>query len=192
MGKNSDNMTSTKKVIFIHGNDTMRWSYGWAPWLKKELDKLHVVNIFETFPDSIIARRKYWLPFLKDKLRADKNTILIGHSSGAVAAMRFAEGIILFGSILISPSYTDLGDDLEKQSGYFDDPWQWNKIKKNQSFIALFYSNDDPYIPQRQFKYIANKLNPEVFSFKKRGHFINKRFPELLEFVKNKLVLNLS
>jgi len=33
----------------------------------------------------------YWLPFLKDELKADEYSILIGHSSGSIAALRFAE-----------------------------------------------------------------------------------------------------
>ena len=37
-----------------------------------------------------MARAKYWLPFLK-KLGEDEETILIGHSSGAVSAMSYAE-----------------------------------------------------------------------------------------------------
>ena len=93
--------------------------------IQKELDKLEIENVFETFPDSILARKKYWLAFLEDKVKADKRSILVGHSSGAVAAMRYAERQRLVGSVLISPAYTDLGDELEKQSGYVDGVWKW-------------------------------------------------------------------
>jgi len=165
----------------------MRWSYGWAPWLKSELDTLQTENIFETFPDSILARRNYWLAFLQDKVKADERSILVGHSSGAVAAMRYAEDHRLLGSVLIAPSYTDLGDDFEKQSGYFDKTWKWEKIKKNQDFISLFYSEDDPHIPQKEFRFIENKLKPEVFKFKDRGHFMDKTFPELLIYLESKV-----
>lgn len=175
------------KIIFIHGNDTMRWSYGWAPWLKRELDKLQTENVFETFPDSILARKKYWLAFLKDKVKASKRSILVGHSSGAVAAMRYAENQRLLGSILISPSYTDLGDKLEKRSGYFDSPWRWKSIKRNQKFIALFYSQDDPHIPQKEFSHIKSRLSPDTFTFKNRGHFMDETFPELLDYLKEKV-----
>lgn len=175
------------KVIFIHGNDSMRWSHHWAPELKEALSKFNVESIFETFPDSILARRKYWIPFLKDYLKADKDTVLIGHSSGAVCAMRFAEESKIYGSVLISPCYTDTGDEMEKQSGWYDDPWQWEKIKKNQNFIGLFYSKDDPYIPQEEFMHIKEKLSPETFEFNDRGHFMTKSFPELVKYTKGRL-----
>ena len=54
-------------------------------------------------PDPVTARRSIWLPFMKDELGVDEQTVIIGHSSGACAAVRFAEtnkvaGIILVGA----------------------------------------------------------------------------------------------
>lgn len=37
------------------------------------------------------AGEKIWLPFMRDRLRVGEKTIVIGHSSGAEAAMRLAE-----------------------------------------------------------------------------------------------------
>jgi len=81
----------SRKVILIHGNGGGSAKEHWFPYTKRELGKLGVETIARTFPDPVYAREKYWLPFLKDELGADKNTILVGHSSGAIAAMRFAE-----------------------------------------------------------------------------------------------------
>ncbi len=75
------------RVIFIHGNQSTHWSFSFTPWLKRELEKLGFETFFETFSDSIIARSEYWLPFLKDHVKADENDIIVGWSSGAVAAM---------------------------------------------------------------------------------------------------------
>ncbi len=174
-----------EKIIFIHGNDTMRWSYLWVPWLKEQLETLDIELVFETFPDSILARKQYWLPFLKEKLKANESTLLVGHSSGAVAAMRYAEENPIFGSVLISPCYTDLGLESEKISGWYDDPWQWEKIKTNQKTISLFYSENDEFIPLEEFLHIKEKLNPDkTFSFKEKGHFISQEtFPELAEHI---------
>ncbi len=176
------------RIIFLHGNQTSHWSFGWAPWLKENLEKSGFETFFETFPDSIIARSEYWLPFLKHHIKAGPNDILVGWSSGAVAAMRFAENNKIKSSVLISPSYTDLDDTLEKQSGYFDTPWQWEKIQQNQKKIALFYGDDDPYIPQTDFEFIASKLNPEIYKIHKGEHFIKpKTFPQLLDYIKKSI-----
>ena len=39
-------------------------------------------------PDPVTARRSIWLPFMKNELEVDSETIIIGHSSGACAAVR--------------------------------------------------------------------------------------------------------
>ncbi len=117
------------RVIFIHGNQTTHWSFAWTPWLKEELEKRGYQTSFETFPDSHIARAEYWLPFLKDHIKARENDVLVGWSSGAVAALRYAEENKILGSVLIAPSYTDMNNPLEKQSGYFVKPWDWGRIK---------------------------------------------------------------
>ena len=180
------------KVVFIHGNGSMRWSFGWALWLKNELDKLGVKNIFETFPDSILARKEYWLPFLKDYLNVDRNTLLVGWSSGAVAAMRYAEKNKIFGSVLVAPCYTDLGLESEKVSGWFNDVWNWNKIKGNQGEISLIYSKNDEFIPLEEFLHIQNNLRPElIYEFEDKGHFINEnKFEEVLDCIKRMLYMD--
>lgn len=173
------------RIIFIHGNDTNHWSGKWCGWLKNEIDKLGVESFFETFPDSIMARSEYWLPFLRDHVKAGEGDVLVGWSSGAVASMRYAEQNKILGSVLISPSYTDLGDDLEKASGYFVKPWNWEAIKNNQKKITLVYADDDLYIPQEQFEFISSKTNSEVLKIHNAGHFLRQdTFPELLEAIK--------
>lgn len=174
------------RFVYIHGNGTTHWSFGWSKWLKNELDTLGYETFFETMPDSIIARSEYWLPFLKEHVRIDASDVIIGWSSGAVAAMRYAEQNKIKGSILISPCYTDLGDNMEKQSGYYDNPWNWNSIRLNQGKIALLYGDNDPYIDQSEFEYISKSLNPQTIKIAGGKHFIDQdQFPELLDYIKN-------
>lgn len=173
------------RIIFIHGNQASAgWRFAWAPWFKSELESSGFQTVFETMPDSILARSEYWLPFLKDWIKAGPHDVLVGWSTGAIAAMRYAETNRVAGSVLISPSYTDLGDEAEKASGYFDQPWEWQKIKSNQNQIALFYGADDPYIPQSEFEFIAGNLNPQVFKVPNGKHFIERQtFPELVGYI---------
>ena len=88
------------KAILIHGNGGCTAADIWLPYLERELTTLGVQVINRTFPDNVKARASYWLPYLEE-LGADERTILIGHSSGAVAAMRYAESHRVLGSILV-------------------------------------------------------------------------------------------
>ena len=134
------------KVILIHGNGGSTAGDHWLPWLERELSALGLDVINRTFPDNVKARAEFWLPFIEE-LGADDDTILIGHSSGAVAAMRYAETHRLLGSVLVGVCHTDLGDSGEAASGYFRLPWQWEQIRANQKWIAIYQSTDDPLIP---------------------------------------------
>jgi|SRR3989344_558038 len=178
------------KVIFIHGNGGGTAKDNWFPYLKRELEKIGIKVIAKNFPDPVLARAKYWLPFLK-KLGADENTVLIGHSSGAIAALRFAENNKILGSVLVGGYYTDLGDEGEKKSGYFDESWNWEKIKNNQKWIIQFNSQDDPWIPIAEARYINKMLNTEYHEYEKEGHFgadkYYPEFPKLVEVLKAKL-----
>jgi predicted alpha/beta hydrolase family esterase len=64
----------------------LRQQRGWGESIKV---------VLEDMPDPYVARRDVWLPFIKKELGCDENTILVGHSSGAVAIMRFVPPVTL-------------------------------------------------------------------------------------------------
>jgi uncharacterized protein len=175
------------KAIIIHGNGGCTAGDIWLPWVERELTALGVDVINQTFPDNIKARAAFWLPHL-ESLGTDENTILIGHSSGAVAAMRYAESHRLLGSILVGVCHTDLGDSFEAASGYYSSPWQWAAIRNNQKWIAIYNSSDDPHIPIAEARFVAAQLRCSFFEFTDRGHFVDSRqFPEVVDFVRRKI-----
>ncbi len=185
--KREISMTNKPRIILIHGNGGGTGTDNWFPYVKEKLESLGFSVAAPDMPDNILARANQWLPFLKDSLGADQDTILIGHSSGAVAAMRYAENNKLYGSILVGACYTDLGDDDEKASGYYDHEWQWDKIKSNQNWIVQFASTDDPYIPIEEARHIHHMLNTEYHEDANEGHYGEDKgkveFPKLVEAV---------
>jgi len=177
----------TKKVIFIPGNGGGSPRDNWFPAVKNELEEAGLQVISEEFPDNVLARSSYWLPYLIHDLKADENSILIGHSSGAIAAMRIAETHRILGSVLVGAYHTHLNMETEKQSGYFDTPWDWTRIKNHQQWTVLFASQDDPWIPIEEPRYIHSKLNCEYHEYLRDGHFggdyFKPTFPELSQAV---------
>jgi predicted alpha/beta hydrolase family esterase len=174
-------------AILIHGNGGCTAGDVWLPWLERQLTALGLRVVNETFPDNVKARATCWLPHL-EKLGADEHTILIGHSSGAVAAMRYAEQHRLLGSVLVAVCHSDLGDGLEAASGYYDSPWQWQRIRDNQQWIAIYHSTDDPHIPIGQPRFVATQLRASYFEFTDRGHFTDTRqFPEVVDLIKKRI-----
>jgi predicted alpha/beta hydrolase family esterase len=177
------------KAILIHGNGGCTAGDLWLPWVEHELAAAGLDVINQTFPDNVQARARYWLPFL-EALGADDQTILIGHSSGAVAAMRYAETHRLLGSVLVGVCHTDLGDAGEAASGYYAAPWHWDRIRNNQHWIGIYQSSDDPLIPVAEARFVAAQLKCSYFEHSDRGHFTDSReFPELVAFVKRQIAI---
>lgn len=177
------------KVILIPGNGGCTPGDAWYPRVADACAALGLSVVNTTFPDNVKARARFWLPFLEE-LGADSETILIGHSSGAVAAMRYAETHPLLGSILVAVCHTDLGDSGEAASGYYDAPWQWRHIRDHQRWMAIFHSVDDPHIPVREARFVAAQLQCNYFEFEDRGHFLDPdALPEAAPYLKRKLGL---
>jgi len=181
------------RFVFIHGNGGGVGDDIWKPWLKTELEVLGHEVFSPTFPDNVEAKATVWLPYLRDTLFADEDTILVGHSSGAEAAMRYAESYKIKGSFLVGACHTDLDDPEEKVSGYYEKPWQWQKIRENQNFIVMLSSVDDPWIDIEEPRFIRRQLQCEYHEYTNKGHFMPREnsdrkwqeFPELLQIILN-------
>ena len=176
------------KAVIIPGNNNTLITSNWYPYVKNELEKLGLEVIAENMPDPKLARKEIWVPFIKEKLEGE-NSILIGHSSGATAALRYLENNKCRFVILVACYYSDLNDELEKKSGYFDEPWKWDQIKNNTEKIVIFASKDDPLIPISEPQLIKEKVNAEYYEYEEKGHFgfDKKEFPEIVKVVKKML-----
>ncbi len=179
------------KIIFVPGNGNCTTHDNWFPTVKAALEKEGLEVIAADFPDGMLARESYWIPFLRDELKADGQTIFVGHSSGAIAALRFAEQYPLLGSVLVGAYHTDLGIETEKIAGYFSRPWDWQKIRDNQQFITIFASQDDPWIPIKEPRFLHTQLKCEYHEYKNKGHFggdyFKPEFPELIASILDNL-----
>uniref|UniRef100_A0AAZ3QYK3 Hydrolase RBBP9 n=1 Tax=Oncorhynchus tshawytscha TaxID=74940 RepID=A0AAZ3QYK3_ONCTS len=169
------------KAIIVPGNgagdvERSNW-YGWA---KKQINKIpDVTCLLSNMPDP--ARESIWLPFIQEELQCDEETVIIGHSSGAAAAMRYAETHNVFGLILVGAYTSDLGDENERESGYFSRPWEWEQMRRNVGHIVQFGSTDDPFLPWEEQQAVAEGLGAVLHKYTDRGHFQNTQFPELID-----------
>lgn len=187
---NLSHRNSSARVILIHGNGGGTGSDHWFPAVQRDLEEAGIECLSPDFPDPVLARASYWLPFLQDQLKANEHTVLVGHSSGAIAAMRYAEQRHILGSVLVGTYFTDLGEEDEKLSGYFDQLWGWPSIRDHQQWSAIFASVDDPFIPIAEPRFVGDQLGSEYFEYPDRGHFCGENdsdFPELTQFLRQKL-----
>lgn len=174
-------------------------SSNWYAWFRDELrlrssDHHSLECELYDFPDPHKCRESIWIPFVRTKIENPSETVIVGHSSGAACAMRLLEQYgkedtaqtPIHTCILIAAAYTDLDDDDERESEYFNRPWDWEAMKKGcNTPIVLFHGTNDPLIPVSEARYIAQQLTPTYCDYRERkgkSHFF-RPWNELLDII---------
>jgi len=168
-------------------------SSNWYRWFAGEMEKRKYVSeiILRNFPDQPKCRESIWIPFLKNQVGLDADTVVVGHSTGAACAMRMLEDKEIDkvrGVILVAAAYTDLGDEWEAASEYFNRPWAWERMREGAEIIQQFHGTDDHLIPVAEGRYVAQMLEGANFQYHElpgRSHFFEP-FPELLDIMDSK------
>ena len=97
----------------------------WYAWLEETLTQDlsgRFSVILEDMPDPFASRESYWVQFIRQTLKVDEKTILVGHSSGCAAILRLLEKDKVRGVILVAAGRTDLDDEEDKDSEYYNRP----------------------------------------------------------------------
>jgi predicted alpha/beta hydrolase family esterase len=172
-------------VIMIHG------AYGspgenWFPWLKSELEKQgHEVSIPQ-FPTPEGQTPDAWLGVMK-RFKLDENTILIGHSVGATFILSMLEKSKVKAAILVAGFCSPLGNKFDKINDSFYKDFNWQKIRANCNEFVVINSDNDPYVPLKNAKKLADSLGVKLVQVKGAGHFNAdagyRMFPELLQYI---------
>jgi len=181
-------MSALPRIVILPGNgcdgdeQDLRASnfYGWAAdaFTARGFPDVRL----RCMPDPLEARSRFWLPFIEQELEADATTVLIGHSSGAVAALRVAERRRLRGLVLVAAYENPLGDAGEAASGYFDAAFDWAAVVANCGFVVQFAGERDRLVPLAEQLKVAAGLgdSARLVRLPRRDHFFEPPFPELL------------
>jgi len=195
-----------KQVILIHGGTTFdtykeylsnlenikvdldRYrKTGWSDSLRKELGNRFDV-LLPRMPNPSNAKYEEWkIIFKKISKLLEKNIVLIGHSLGAIFLVKYlSENKFpkkILATLLVSGPYN--GEDMEESLGDFVLPKSLNRLEKQGGKIFLYQSRDDLVVPYTHLeKYKKALPNAIAREFKKRGHFDQSRFPELIKDIK--------
>lgn len=171
----------------------------WFPWLKQNIDSKERCCIIPQFPIEL-SKHNYneWKKLLdvyyKDFNMINSSSVLIGHSTGSICALKYVleNEIKIDKLILISgfnnyyaPDENDIHNIINPT--YFVDDNKIKEINKYVNEIICIYGNPDPYISQDVFHHLANTLNAKEVIIKNGGHLNEesgyKEFKELLEYI---------
>ncbi|MDP4000025.1 MAG: alpha/beta hydrolase [bacterium] len=176
------------KVILLHGKDASP-SDKWYPWLRKEVERLGVEFHAPTLPNPSDPRIEEWKSALS-QLRPDEDTILIGHSRGGVAILRWLEdqkpSVKVRKVILVATNSGLLSKRAIKGESnfgfYTDEGYDFGRIKKHSDSFVILHSKDDEWVPYDAGLENASGLDAKFRSFENKGHFGSKvkEVPEIM------------
>ncbi|NDC38604.1 MAG: serine hydrolase family protein [Proteobacteria bacterium] len=184
-----------RTAAIIHG--TKGSSTGnWFQDVASQLRERGVSAIVPDFPTPHGQSLANWLVHFDRAVGLlDQNSILVGHSVGAVCALRILERLAvgkryIHTAVLVAGFTGSLGlpeyDALN--SSFVAAPFDWTGIRSSAAHIVCLSGENDPYVPFAQGQQIAQSLGVEHIVIPGGGHlnaeFGYTSFPRLIEELK--------
>lgn len=179
-----------KNAIILHGTGNTPEG-NWFKWLKTELEKLGYEVWLPKLPDADTPNAtEYNRLLLNHGFDFNSETILIGHSSGAVSILNLLQelpaGKKIKAAFLVGAFKGPLG--VEARSLLFPKPFDFEKIKSCCGKFIFIHSDNDPYCPLSDAEFLSQKLHGQLVVEKGQGHFNLEADPKYTQFP---LLLNL-
>jgi predicted alpha/beta hydrolase family esterase len=173
-----------KNAIILHGTDNTPEG-NWFRWLEKQLRQRGYEVWLPTLPDADTPdAKKYNQQLLSRGFDYNSETILIGHSSGAVSILNLLQELPkdtkIRAAFLVGAFKGPLG--LESRSALFPKPFDFEKIKSRCRKFVFIHSDNDPYCPLEEAEYLSAQLDGELVIKNGQGHFNLETGPEYEKF----------
>ncbi|MDD5750668.1 MAG: alpha/beta fold hydrolase [Candidatus Pacebacteria bacterium] len=172
-----------KRVLIIHG-----WgSNSKEHWFLEEKNRLETKGFAVSvpdMPDSQTPKKDAWLKVIEE-FSPDENSILIGHSLGGTAILRYLEkaGRKVGASIIVAAPVRKLGSGFEAIENFLEPNFVWEKIKEKCGCFAIFNQTEDPYVALEHGRDLAGYLGGELVVVEGTNHFDTIDFNLLEKFI---------
>lgn len=182
-----------KNALIIHGVGGYP-EENWFMWLKEKLERKGYKVWLPQLPNcdrpDVDLHNKF---LLSGEFDFNNETILIGHSSGAVETLSLLDNLPYGKKIKKAILVAGFIDNLNREAldGLFIHKFNYDNIKSKVDEIVLVHSDDDPYVPLEHGKFLKKVLNAKLIIKKGQKHFSigsfgkkYKEFPLILELTK--------
>ncbi|MEK9146618.1 MAG: alpha/beta hydrolase [Patescibacteria group bacterium] len=171
-----------KRVFIVHGWEGSP-EEGWFPWLKRELESYGFAVTVPAMPDPANPLIDKWVSYLKSKTgQPNRDTFFVGHSIGCQTILRLIEKenskigkvVLVAPWIFLSDAAIEDQESKEIASPWLTIPINFEKIKENATYTAIFSTND-PYVPlDSNRRVFENRLGAEIIIEENKKHFSGK------------------
>lgn len=168
-------------ALIMHGTGGSSQE-NWFPWLHRKLENLAYKVWTPDLPDAHRPNpKKYKQHILTWKnFSFTKETIIIGHSSGAVATLSLLQALPektkIKACYLVGAFKDNLGLDIASE--LFSEPFDFEKIKIKSRLWYVIHSDDDPYVPLEHAQYLHQHIGGDLIVLAGQKHFSVSTFGE--------------
>jgi len=179
--------------------------HGWSgnpgnsflPWLKKNLEERGYAVTALLMPEPDRPRIETWVPFISKAIgNPDPDTLLVGHSIGCQAIMRYLaelpEGVTV-GTILLVGGWISKQTDrytpekLAIAKPWIETPINFARIRRVAPRVIGVFSDNDPHVTMDNVEIFKDTLGAETIVKQGQGHFSDAdgvtTIPELLPYL---------
>lgn len=180
---------SMKKVFLIHGfNGTPNG--GWRPSLMRELEKKDIYACALSMPNPHKPTAEAWIKEIRThvKRNSEDEVILVGHSLGGAALLRYLEAYRdkNISKVIFVSTRVDRKND-EHLMSFYRTSFDFESIKNRTTKFYVIHGDNDPIVAYANGEYLSKKLECELITIN-NGYHLNGsagffELPELLEVI---------
>lgn len=172
------------RVVLIPGYKATPES-NFFPWLKDELRRRGHDVVVVNMPSPEAPDRDEWTQALLDQVGPiDNETVILGHSLGGAAALRFMEAAEARSTphalILVATPWMI---NHEQFRGFFMTELDYEVLMWKASKIAVIHSRDDKTIPFDHAEKYARVLHARLVEAQDAGHFTGTEYSIILDTI---------
>lgn len=160
-----------KNILILHG-----WNAGpknnWFMKAKDEWKKKGFMVEVPQLPGNYFPKLDDWLKVI-DNFSPDQTWVLIGHSLGGAAILKYLETAYekVAQAIFIATPFEPMS--FNPIANFFADGFDWAKIKSNCSKFVVLNEMDDAVVPIEHGQKLAKALGVKVTEIPGGSHFHN-------------------
>lgn len=186
-----------KKAVIFHGTQGSP-DGNWFRWLEHMFYERGLTVWAPHLPRADQPSLKEWVEYIHENrpFEIDDETIIVGHSSGAVLALMLAQGAQPpFANIVCVSAFHDNSLGWEANDRLFDIDFNWPAIKAHAGKMLFVHSDNDPYVPLDQAQWMADQCQAELVMIPGGKHFNTEadeayqQFPALLDLMTERQLL---
>lgn len=173
------------KAVLLHGTDGTSES-NWLPWVAGALRADGWDVWAPDLPRADEPDSDRYLGYLREHApwSPGRDTAVVGHSSGALAALTLLRDVSPETPVGLSVLVGAFKDDLGWPSlaGLFRQPYDFKDLSRRAERFVLVHSDTDPFCPLSHAEFLAEQLGGELVVHPGQGHFSATTEPPYRDF----------